>query len=256
MKIAVSPALAALLTLAVCSGLAHADYGTAQGEVTRLLAGANVQTQGLTLELPDWQEDGAFVPLTLHLQGAQPPVQLSLLRSGEDEPRIARLQLMAWREPLELSTRVRLPQSQQLIAVARDGRGRVWLAANSVAVLGSSCLSTPMGDPLAGLGQIKAWADGDAALELRSLLRHPMETGRRKNAQGQWLPRRLLRSFEVAAGQGDLLRVEPFEGLAANPYWRLMLPLGTGPLELRWRDADGQSYQTSLSQPAAASPAY
>lgn len=243
--------LLVLLVLLLPGGAGAAQWGTATAEVRQLLGEAVPQAEGLRLESPDWQEDGAFVPLTLHLRGAQPPLRLSLLRSGEDEPRIAHLELSAWHEPLELSTRVRLPRSQQLLVVARDGAGRVWLAATSVAVAGSSCLATPTLDPLNGLGRINAQAgllalEGGTALALRTLLRHPMESGRRLDATGQLLPKRLLRRFEVRGSRGLLLRVEPFEGLAANPYWRVLLPQETGPLALRGEDAEGSLYQRSL----------
>lgn len=240
--------LALLVLLLPVSGAAD-EWGTAAAEVRQLLGKRVPQVDGLRLESPDWQEDGAFVPLTLHLRGAQPPLRLSLLRSAEDEPRIAHLELSAWHEPLELSTRVRLPRSQQLLVVARDGTGRVWLAATSVRVAGSSCLAVPTVDPLHGLGRINAQAavlDGTRALALRTLLRHPMESGRRLDASGQLLPKRLLRRFEVRGSRGLLLRVEPFEGLAANPYWRLLLPQEAGPLALRWEDAEGSLYQRSL----------
>lgn len=235
--------LAATLLLGSAEG---GEWGRAQAPVEAWLGGQAPQPAGLTLELAEWVEDGAFVPLSLALYGAEPPVALSLLRSGEEDPRIARLQVHHFQAPLRLSTRVRLPRSQQLIVLARDARGRVWRAAQRVEVLASSCLAPSIDDGLAGLGRLQAWAGGEQALELRSLLRHPMESGRRRAADGRLLPRRLAQGFEVRGAQGLLLEVEPFEGLAANPYWRLLLPLHSAPLRLRWTDADGVAYRKRL----------
>lgn len=237
-----------LLLLLMLTGSAGAQpWGQAQGAVEQWLQGAQVQAQGLTVEVPSWVEDGAFVAVDLTLHGAQPPLSLSLLRSGEEDPRIATVQLQAWEAPLRLSTRVRLPRSQQLIVLARDGRGRLWQAAQSVEVLASSCLSPSLGNNAATLGQLQGWlAAGDHGLELRSLLRHPMETGRRPGADGQLLARHLPTRFEINGAHGNLLRVEPFEGLAANPYWRLWLPAGHTPLLLRWVDADGREFRRQL----------
>lgn len=230
--------LAALLL--VCLPL---RAGVLEQERERLLGGVAPRTEGLHVEVPGWVEDGAFVPLTLRLEGARSPVRLVLLRQAEPDPRIARLQLYFDASSLELSTRVRLPQSQAVEVIARDAEGRVWRAVRPVRVAGSSCLSPPDGNPLAGLGQARAWLRPQGeGLELVSLLRHPMESGRREDATGNLLPRRLLQHMTLSRGGEPLLDIEPFEGLAANPYWRLLLDKAPGALEIVWTDADGQRY--------------
>ncbi|WP_296220152.1 thiosulfate oxidation carrier complex protein SoxZ [Pseudomonas sp. UBA2684] len=242
----IKPALCLLLTALLSHAAWGAQWGRAQPAVERWLDGQAPQAQGLTLQLAEWVEDGAFVPLSLTLHGAEPPVAISVLRSGEHDPRIALISAWLWQPPLQLATRVRLPSSQQVIVLARDGRGRVWLAAQSVAVLASSCLAPSLGDPWAGLGQLQAQADGEDVLAVRSMLRHPMETGRRQTADGQRLPRRLAARFEIDGAQGRVLGIELFAGLAANPYWWLRLPRHSAPLLLRWQDADGALYQKRL----------
>ncbi|KRW59734.1 thiosulfate oxidation carrier protein SoxY [Pseudomonas sp. TTU2014-080ASC] len=205
------------------------------------------QDHGLTLEVAPWVEDGAFVPLDISLSGAQAPVSILLLRSQEDEPRIASVEVRRWAEPLRLSTRIRLPQTQSVIVLARDGRGRVWRSQQVVEVLSSSCLTPQPATLPANFGQIQVWADGDQALELRTLFRHPMETGRRPNQAGGLIPRHLPVLFEVAGSEGGLMRVEPFEGLSVNPYWRLLLPYRKQALDLRWVDADGRQFNAELA---------
>lgn len=212
-------------------------------QIAHWLDGATLQATGLDVQVQPWVEDGAFVAISVSLQGAEPPVRLALLRSAEADPRIAQLTLNRWQPPLRLTTRVRLPVSQAVIVLARDSRDRVWQARRHVRVLASSCQAQAQDNGLTGLGEIQAsWRAG----VLTSLLRHPMETGRRLDAAGQVLPRRLLQRFEVHSANGVVLRVEPFEGLAANPYWRLQLPGDLGPLQLRWEDADGSLYQKRL----------
>lgn len=207
-----------------------------------LLAGTRPQDAGLRVELAEWVEDGASIPLDLSLAGAEPPVRISLLRDAETEPRIARLILWQWQEPLRLGLRLRLPRSQVVEVLARDGRGRSWQLRRGVRVLGSSCLTPPVGDPRAGLGQGRLWLrEQDGGLELASLLRHPMETGRRRDAAGQLLPRHLLQGLDIESGGHPLARIELFEGTAANPYLRLLLPAGSSP-HLQWHEADGRLY--------------
>lgn len=237
-----------LLVLLVLAGpVAAQPWGQAQHAVEQWLQGHSVQAQGLTLDVPAWVEDGAFVAVDLRLQGAQPPLSLSLLRSAEADPRIATLQLQAWEAPLRLSTRVRLPRSQQLIVLARDAAGRVWLAVQWVEVLASSCLAPSTTQQGVVPGPLQAWLEPQGrGLELRSLLRHSMETGRRPTVDGQLVPRHLPTRFDINGVHGNLLHIEPFEGLAANPYWRLLLPAGHTPLLLRWVDADGREFSRQV----------
>lgn len=216
-------------------------------EQRRLLAGGLPQAAGLVLDIPEWVEDGAFVAVTLTLRGARPPLRLVLLRELEGEPRIAEVELRAWHEPLRLSTRARLPQSQVLQVLARDADGRTWDVSQQVRIAGSSCLSPPLADPNDGLGQIQAWLRPlDGGRELASLLRHPMETGQRRDTAGRLLPPHLLREFSVDGAQGELLRVRAFAGASANPYWRVVLPADTGELGLRWTDDDGTTFDRRL----------
>lgn len=221
--------------------------GLLEAERQALLEGGPVRQEGLGVDVPAWVEDGAFVPLTLHLQDARPPLRLVLLREAETDPRIAHLVLHRWRAPLTLTLRVRLPQSQTLEVLARDGDGRRWQVRQAVRVAGSSCLSPPTENPLAGLGETRAWLRPEGGgRELVGLLRHPMESGRRRDAAGTLLPRHLLQRLQVEGESGVLLELDAFEGLSANPYLRLLLSDTDRPAHLLWTDADGTVYRHAL----------
>ncbi|MCU1717404.1 thiosulfate oxidation carrier protein SoxY [Pseudomonas sp. 5P_3.1_Bac2] len=225
---------------------AGSDWGQAAPWLEPWLAGRAPQPAGLTMAAPAWVEDGAFVPIDISLQGATAPVSLRLLRSAEDEPRIADIQLNSWAEPLRLSTRVRLSRTQKLLLLARDANGKLWLAAQAVEVLGSSCLDPqPRAEPR-NTGQIQGWLAGEAELELRTLLQHPMQTGLRPDQDGGLIPRHLPQSFTLSTAKAVLMQVEPFDGLSVNPYWRLLLPLAQRPLRLHWVDGDGREYRLEL----------
>lgn len=205
----------------------------------RFMDGAALQRRGLSIDVPSWVEDGAFVPLSIELMGARPPVEVLVLRDGEADARIARLQIHRWQEPLRLGTRVRLPASQTLAVLARDVDGRAWQAEQAVEVLGSSCLA-PL-PPRVDWGEIRLWADAQAeGLALRSLLRHPMETGRRPAAEGGRLPRWLLARLSIEGATGPVLALEAFEGLAANPLLHLVLPARVAPVRLDYVDDRGE----------------
>lgn len=217
----------AWLGLLVCLAL-PVQANEVEALLAAFLGDRPLRSEGLEVTVAQGVEDGAFVPVDLQLRGAKAPLELLILRSGEDDPRIAR---------------VRLPASQALIVAARDGDGRRWLWRREVSVYASSCAQAPHGDPLAGLGEFRVWGERGDELELRALLRHPMETGRRPGPDGQMLARRLLREFRLTDDAGELLVLQPFEGMSANPLVRIVLPARDGALRLRWEEADGSFYR-------------
>lgn len=222
------------------------DWGQAGPWVEPWLAGRALQSDGLVIEAPQWVEDGAFVPIEISLKGATAPVSLRLLRSAEDEPRIADIQLNTWAEPLRFSTRVRLSHTQKLLLLARDAKGLLWLAEQTVEVLGSSCLDPQPATEPRNTGQIQGWLAGERELELRTLLHHPMQTGQRPDLSGALIARHLPKRFMLSTAKAVLLEVEPFAGLSVNPYWRLLLPLTQRPLRVHWVDDDGREYRLEL----------
>jgi sulfur-oxidizing protein SoxY len=222
------------------------DWGQAGPWVESWLMSRTLQRDGLVIEAPQWVEDGAFVPIEISLKGATAPVSLRLLRSGEDEPRIADIQLNAWAEPLRLSTRVRISHTQNLLLLARDARGLLWLAEQQVEVLGSSCLDPQPAIEPRNTGQIQGWLAGERELELRTLLQHPMQSGLRPDLSGALIPRHLPKRFTLSTAKAVLFELEPFDGLSVNPYWRLLLPLTQRPLRLHWVDGDGREYRLEL----------
>ena len=203
---------------------------------------AGYRQNGGAIEVAEWVEDGAFVPLTLHLAQAQPPLSISLTRSDDAEPRIAQIHLQSWQPPLQLSTRVRLPKTQAVEVWIRDGAGQQWHFRQRVQVLGSSCYAPQLTAPVFGPPQVSLQPQA-RGLALRTLLAHPMETGLRQNAQGQPVAQHLLKSIEVSHGPQILLQVTPYAGLAANPYWHWLLPAKQQSLNIRWQDQDGRVWQ-------------
>ena len=66
------------------------------------------------------------------------------------------------------------------------------------------------------------------------------------DALARLAPTARVHDNRIFVEDGNLLRIEPFEGLAANPYWRMLLPAGHTPLLLRWVDADGRAFSRQL----------
>jgi sulfur-oxidizing protein SoxZ len=79
---------------------------------------------------------------------------------------------------------------------------------------------------------------GDA-FELRALLQHAMESGHRVDAQGQRLPRSIVRRFEARFDGQLVCAVDLHAAIAANPYLAVWLRIESpGELHLRWQGDD------------------
>jgi sulfur-oxidizing protein SoxZ len=86
------------------------------------------------------------------------------------------------------------------------------------------------------------------AFVVKSIISHPMETGRRKRADGEILPRRIINRVVARFDGQDVAWTEWETGIAANPYWefQMMVP-HSGRLELSWYDDNGAIYTASAA---------
>jgi sulfur-oxidizing protein SoxZ len=54
--------------------------------------------------------------------------------------------------------------------------------------------------------------------DIRVLIAHPMESGQRHDDVGQLVPRFIIRDFTCTYGGEEVLRIEMFPAIAANPF--------------------------------------
>lgn len=79
-----------------------------------------------------------------------------------------------------------------------------------------------------------------AVLEIRLLAQHPMETGYRVGAEGQPLPRDLLRRVECHFEDERVFAATLHAAIAANPYLAFTLRLPrSGLLRVTWQGDGG-----------------
>jgi sulfur-oxidizing protein SoxZ len=91
-------------------------------------------------------------------------------------------------------------------------------------------------------------APAGTVLEVRALVQHPMETGYRRGADGDVLPRDLLRRLECRF-EGELVMVaELHAALSANPFvsFDFKLPR-SGVLALTWQGDRGVLHAETVS---------
>ena len=85
-------------------------------------------------------------------------------------------------------------------------------------------------------------------IEIKTLIRHPMHSGRVKNAEGKTIPRQIINKFE-ARFNGELIfsmNLEP--SISSNPYISFPYKVsGSGNFDLMWTEDGGEVYQLSKS---------
>ncbi len=77
-------------------------------------------------------------------------------------------------------------------------------------------------------------------IEVKTLVRHVMETGNRRDKNGQPIPRDIINSFIAKFGDKEVFRAEFGPGISANPYlaFQMRVP-GPGVIEITWTDDHG-----------------
>lgn len=85
---------------------------------------------------------------------------------------------------------------------------------------------------------------------VRSLITHPMETGLRKDEQGEIVPRKIINSFTCRYNGEVVFKTELHEAIAANPYIEFHVRArDSGTLEYVWEEDGGAVFtlQSSLT---------
>ena len=87
--------------------------------------------------------------------------------------------------------------------------------------------------------QVPPQARRGEAVEVRILIQHPMETGFRRDANGQRVARNVLHSFACRYNGVEVFRATLSSGIAANPSRRFFFRAEkSGELEFWWLDDD------------------
>ncbi len=74
-------------------------------------------------------------------------------------------------------------------------------------------------------------------MEIRLLIRHPMETGFRYDNRGKPIPQNVIKNVTCRYNTVEVFRAELFPGVAANPYLSFFtVAESSGELELVWTD--------------------
>lgn len=79
---------------------------------------------------------------------------------------------------------------------------------------------------------------------VRAMVQHPMETGLRKRASGELIPRKIIHKFEATLNGKPVLTWDLETGVATNPYLEFRFKAEeAGDLRMVWTDDDKNSVQ-------------
>lgn len=80
-------------------------------------------------------------------------------------------------------------------------------------------------------------------LEIKTLITHPMESGQRKDSNGQTVPRQIINKFICKFNGKQVFSADLFPSLSANPYIVFNVKVEeSGAFEFIWNDDDGSVY--------------
>ncbi|GGC78236.1 thiosulfate oxidation carrier complex protein SoxZ [Undibacterium terreum] len=87
---------------------------------------------------------------------------------------------------------------------------------------------------------VPAQARRGEILEIRTLIRHPMETGFRPGADGRIQPRDIIQRFSCLYNGEQVFSAEMFSAVAANPYISFhTVATESGTLSFHWEGDNG-----------------
>lgn len=83
-------------------------------------------------------------------------------------------------------------------------------------------------------------------IEIKTLISHIMETGRRKGKDGNLIPRKIINKFEATFNGKPVFTADVHPAISANPYLAFFAKVDeSGEFAFKWTDDDGSVYQTT-----------
>lgn len=94
-------------------------------------------------------------------------------------------------------------------------------------------------------------AVGDV-ITIKTLISHPMETGLRKDKQGELIPRKIINKFVATFEGEEIITIDIDPAVSANPYFQFDMTVpGPGTIRFEWTDDDGSVYDIEKKIKAA-----
>ena len=86
----------------------------------------------------------------------------------------------------------------------------------------------------------------DEIVEIKTLIRHPMHSGRMKDPEGQTIPRQIINSFSAKFNGKEVFQMDLEPSISTNPYIVFQYKaIESGKFDFEWIDDNGEIYSIS-----------
>ncbi|UUP16587.1 thiosulfate oxidation carrier protein SoxY [Nitratireductor thuwali] len=231
----------ALLASLPFSGAAAQGVWRESTDARAVIGAATPTTEGISLHLPNVSDSGTFLPLRLSVKHSKDdfPDTVHVIAPENPFPRVAVFGFTPLAGRARIATRIRLDDSQTVIAVARMRSGAVRVAERAIRIASSGCITPGNGDWAEAMRtrvRVPVFEAGVPG-EVVTLVKHPMENGLGADAP----PKRIIERFEARLDGEPALTATFGRSVAADPYLRFFLaPSAPGMLRLEWREDTGR----------------
>ena len=138
-----STAVIGALPLAIRVGPADATPEMMQSAIRTVTSGANVQTGKVKLDIPPLVENGNSVPMTVSVTSPMTATDyvksIHVFNEKNPQPNLGNFYLKPSAGRAQVSTRVRLADSQKITAIAKLSDGSFWSTTVDVVVTLAAC---------------------------------------------------------------------------------------------------------------------
>ena len=86
----------------------------------------------------------------------------------------------------------------------------------------------------------------DEIIEIKTLIRHPMHSGRMKDNNGQIIPRQIINSFNAKFNGKEVFQMDLEPSISTNPFIVFQYKVKeSGKFDFEWIDDNGEKYSIS-----------
>lgn len=125
------------------SGLANAAASDVEGLIAKIAAGQTPQSGKIVLDMPQIAENGNTVPLSVSVESPMTDADhvqtVHIFAEGNPVPEVASFHFTPMNGVAEVSTRMRMAKTQNIVAVAQMSDGSVYMESVQVKVTIGGC---------------------------------------------------------------------------------------------------------------------
>jgi sulfur-oxidizing protein SoxY len=126
---------------------ARATPGRMQEAIRKVVGEASINTGRVNLDLPPLSENGNTVPLSVKVESPMTATDhvraIHIFNEKNPQPNVASFQLGPRAGRAALSTRIRLSDTQSVVAIAEMSDGSFWSGSAEVVVTLAACMEDP-----------------------------------------------------------------------------------------------------------------